>query len=157
MAKFEGDKSRSTEFPVEGFARVHELDARGAEPIRIDDAELAFEGAYTRHGFDLVISRNLESVVLHDYFRSAEHAAILTPGGASLSGAVVAAMTTHDPGELHADNSADAGAPKAIGRVEIVRGTATAIRNGADDQPACRRSRLQGRRGPERRRIRRWA
>jgi hypothetical protein len=130
MASFETDDLGAPDFPVESFERRLDVSANGPEPIRVANADLVFEGAYSRHGFDLVISRGFDSVVLHDYFRSVEHAAIQTSGGASLSGAVVVAMTTSNPGEAYAANAPDAGAPKAIGRVEVVNGTASAIRNG---------------------------
>src|SRR4051812_37526603 len=130
MASFEVDGLNPTVGPADTFARHFENFAHGADPVTVDDADLVFTGAYSREGFDLVISRPFESVTVHDYFRSLHRPAIVTSGGASLSGAVVSAMTVNHNGERYAADSAASGAPKAIGRVEIVTGTASAVRNG---------------------------
>jgi hypothetical protein len=130
MASSVTDDPRPADFHVDSFARHFDSFAHGAGPVAVADPDLVFTGAYSRHGFDLVISRPFESVTIHDYFRFVERPAIVTEGGASLSGAVVSAMTTYDGGEHYAADSAAAGAPKAIARVEIVTGAASAIRNG---------------------------
>jgi VCBS repeat-containing protein len=114
----------------ESFSRHFDFFAHGSDPVVISSADLVFLGAYSRTGDDLVIGRTLESVTVHDYFKPGNHPDIQAPDGATLSNAVVSAMTMFHGGEQYAENAAAAAAPKAIGRVEEVSGTAEAIRSG---------------------------
>ena len=130
MASLEIDDVARGAFAHDSFARHLDLYAHGSEPVVIDDADLVFKGDYSRSGNDLVISKVFESVTIHNYFQLAERPALHAPGGAALSGAVVSAITHSQDGERYADESGAVGPPKAIGRVEVVTGTATAVRNG---------------------------
>ena len=112
------------------FARHSEFFAHGSDTVVVPSSDLVFLGAYSRTGDDLVIGRAFESVTIHDYFKPGNHPNIEAPGGATLSNAVVSAMTISHGGEQFAANAAAAAAPKAIGRVEEVSGTAEAIRSG---------------------------
>src|ERR1700677_1935723 len=98
------------------FSKHFDYFAHESEPVLIADAALVFSGVYSRTGDDLVIGRLFESVTIHDYFKLASRPDIQAPGGASLSGMVVSALTTYHGGERYAQNSGAAGAPKAIGR-----------------------------------------
>src|SRR5271169_3797900 len=130
MLSSEKDELRHGDSGHDSFARHFDFFAHESEAVRVPDSHLIFSGDYSRTGYDLIISQPFESITIHDYFKLAIRPDIVAPGGASLSGAVVSAMTTSHGGERYAADSAAAGAPKAIGRVEIVTGAAVAIRNG---------------------------
>ena len=107
------------------------LDAASAprDGLTVPNARLLFQGDYHRDGFDLVIADGEDRLVVHDYFRPGRRPDLKSPDGAGLTGDVVEALTQAD----HAQRYAQAGAvpaPQAIGRVETVAGSATAIRNG---------------------------
>jgi hypothetical protein len=112
------------------FGVYFTLDSDGRHDLVVNDAALVYSGAYQRSGDDLIISRPFESATIHDYFRGAYRPTISAPDGSHLAGDVVSALTLNVGGLKYAQNAAPAIAVKAIGRVEIVKGDAQAIRNG---------------------------
>ncbi|GEP07446.1 tandem-95 repeat protein [Methylobacterium oxalidis] len=118
--------------PGFGFADLREITAESDGTIRVDDAALLFRGHYVRDGSDLIVSDESHRLVVHDYFEVGRRPKLVAPDGATLSDAVIAALSLPLGGEQHAQ----AGAPQAsdaspaIGRVQTVTGTATVVRNG---------------------------
>jgi len=103
-----------------------------AQPsILVPDAHLLFAGDYKRAGLDLVLSKDGHDYVVHDYFKSHLHAALASPDGARLSGALVDALS----GEVQVAQLGGAvAAATVIGRVTKLSGSATVIRNGVSIQ-----------------------
>ena len=131
MLNLEKDDSLEGMMTHDSFARHFDFFAHASDPVVLPSSELVFLGAYSRNGDDLIIDRSFESVTIHDYFKPGNHPEIQAPDGAGLSSEVVSAMTMHHGGEHYAANAAAAAAaPKAIGRVEEITGTAEAIRSG---------------------------
>lgn len=104
----------------------------GAQPsIVVPDAHLLFAGDYKRAGLDLVLSKDGHDHVVNDYFKGHVRAALSSPDGARLSGALVESLT----GEVQvAQLSGTTAAATVIGRVTKLSGSATAIRNGVSIQ-----------------------
>ncbi|UZE49735.1 FecR domain-containing protein [Rhodopseudomonas sp. P2A-2r] len=104
----------------------------GAQPsIVVPDAHLLFAGDYKRAGLDLVLSKDGHDHVVNDYFKGHVRAALSSPDGARLSGALVESLT----GEVQVAQLAGAtAAATVIGRVTKLTGSATAIRNGVSIQ-----------------------
>ncbi len=98
-----------------------------AGAIIVPDAHLLFNGDFKRSGVDLVLSKDSQELVLHDYFKGEKRAALSSPDGAHLTGDLVNALTGHVD-YAQADGSASVG--KVIGHVTKLVGTATAVRNG---------------------------
>jgi fibronectin-binding autotransporter adhesin len=97
------------------------------DAIVVPDAHLLFNGDFKRSGVDLVLSRDDQELVLHDYFKGEKRAALASPDGAHLTGDIVNALT----GQVEyaqADGNVSVG--KVIGHVTKLVGTATAVRNG---------------------------
>ena len=88
---------------------------------------LLFNGDFKRSGVDLVLSKDNQELVLHDYFKGEKRAALSSPDGAHLTGDIINALTGH-PQYAQADGSASVA--KVIGHVSKLVGTGTAIRNG---------------------------
>src|SRR5437763_1192658 len=61
--------------------------------IIVPDAQLLFAGDFKRAGNDLILSYEDRSFKVTDYFRSDKHGTLSSPEGATLSAAVVDAMT----------------------------------------------------------------
>jgi hypothetical protein len=99
-----------------------------SDAIIIPDAHLLFGSDFKRSGVDLILSGDDREVVLHDYFKGEKRAALASPDGAHLTGALVNALAGHTQ-FVQADGSASV-APPVIGHVTKLAGTATAIRNG---------------------------
>jgi fibronectin-binding autotransporter adhesin len=97
------------------------------DAIVVPDAHLLFNGDFKRSGVDLVLSRDDQELVLHDYFKGEKRAALASPDGAHLTGDIVNALTGHVE-YAQADGSVSVG--KVIGHVTKLAGTATAVRNG---------------------------
>src|SRR5581483_5966683 len=95
------------------------------------DAELLFSGQFTRSDNDLVISHDGRRVVVPDYFGHGKLATLSSAEGATLSGDVVELLagSAHDQYAQASPAAGGAGA-NAIGRVEMVSGSATVVRNG---------------------------
>ena len=104
--------------------------ANGSD-IVVPDAELLFNGDYSRSGSDLAITGDDgATLTIVGYFDFAPLASLLSPAGAMLTGDVVAALAGPVfPGKFAraTQNDADSGA-KQIGRVEVLQGTATTVR-----------------------------
>jgi hypothetical protein len=99
--------------------------------IVVPDAHLLFAGDYKRAGLDLVLSKDGHDHVVQDYFKGHVRAALSSPDGARLSGALVDSLT----GEVQvAQLSGATAAATVIGRVTKLTGSATAIRNGVSIQ-----------------------
>ncbi|MBR0829091.1 FecR domain-containing protein [Bradyrhizobium manausense] len=108
-------------FSVEGHGKVP------AGAFVVPDPNLIFHGDFKRAGVDLVLSRDGQEFVLHDYFKGEKRAAIASPDGAHLTGELVDALTGH---VQYAQAAPGAGAGQVIGHVTKLTGGATAIRNG---------------------------
>jgi len=98
-----------------------------ADAIVVRDADLLFNGDFSRSGADLVISRGDRELVLSDYFKGDKRPPLASSDGAYLTGKIVDALTGHVQ-IAQADGSA--GAAKIIGHVTKLTGSATVIRNG---------------------------
>jgi VCBS repeat-containing protein len=101
------------------------------DTITIADAGLLFTGDFKRSGFDLVLSKDGHDLVVEDYFRGTNRAALASPDGAQLSGSIVDALTGHVE---YAQADGSLAAAKVIGHVTKLAGSATAIRNGVSIQ-----------------------
>jgi fibronectin-binding autotransporter adhesin len=98
-----------------------------ADAIIVPDAHLLFGADFKRSGVDLVLSDADHQLVLHDYFKGEKRAALASPDGAHLTGDIVNALT----GQVdYAQAGGSAGAPKIIGHISKLAGSATCIRNG---------------------------
>lgn len=95
--------------------------------ITVDDGQLLFTGDFKRTGLDLVISKDDRQLVLHDYFKGENRAALASPDGAHLTGDLVNALTGYTQ---YAQAGGAAEPAKVIGHVTKLTGSATAIRNG---------------------------
>jgi fibronectin-binding autotransporter adhesin len=98
-----------------------------ADSIVIPDAHLLFNGDFKRSGVDLILSKDDQELVLHDYFKGEKRAALSSPDGAHLTGDIVNALTGHVE---YAQADGSASVSKIIGHVTKLAGTATAVRNG---------------------------
>ena len=94
--------------------------------VVVPDAHLLFSGDYMRIGNDLIISGAERKFVVGNYFKGESRPTLASKDGATLSGAIVDALTGHV-------NYAQAAAPapaQTIGHVQKLTGTATVVRNG---------------------------
>ena len=80
-----------------GHAHVETVHAAQApsDAIIVSDAQLLFHGDFKRSGFDLVLSGADRELVLHDYFKGDQRAALSSPDGAHLTGNLVNALAGH--------------------------------------------------------------
>jgi VCBS repeat-containing protein len=101
------------------------------DSITIPDANLLFAGDFKRSGPDLILSKDGHDLVVEDYFRGANRAALASPDGAQLSGVIVDALTGH---VQYAQADGGLATAKVIGHVAKLTGSATAIRNGVSIQ-----------------------
>lgn len=96
----------------------------------IPDAHLLFTAQFARAGADLVLrGEDGKAFVVQDYFAADQRARLLSPDGAALSPEIVAALA----GPLAPGQFAQAAATpvaQAVGRVALVSGDATIVRNG---------------------------
>src|SRR6516162_1495050 len=90
-------------------------------------ANLLFNGDYKKSGLDLVVSKDGQELVLHDYFKGEKRAPLASPDGAHLTGDIVKALSGHVE---YAQADGNTGAAKVIGHVTKLAGTATCLRNG---------------------------
>ena len=95
--------------------------------IIVPDAALLFGADFKRSGFDLVLSKDEQQHVLHDYFRGDKHAPVASPDGAYLTSDIIDALTGH---VQYAQADGTASASQVIGHVTKLSGDATVIRNG---------------------------
>ncbi|THD46940.1 MAG: hypothetical protein E8A46_25175, partial [Bradyrhizobium sp.] len=112
-----------------GHVHVETVHAAHVPPgaIIVPDAQLLFNGDFKRSGVDLILSRDHQELVLHDYFKGEKRAALSSPDGAHLTGDTVNALAGNVQ-YAQADGSTAAG--HIIGHVTKLVGTATAVRNG---------------------------
>lgn len=97
------------------------------DTILIPNAQLLFAGDFNRLGNNLMLSKDGHQFLVEDYFRGEKRATLASPDGANLSGNVVQALTGHIQ---YAQAGGTQSAPKDIGQVSKLVGTATVIRNG---------------------------
>ncbi len=97
----------------------------------IPDAHLLFTAQFARAGADLVLhGEDGKVVVVQDYFAADQRARLLSPEGAALSPEIVDALAgPQAPGQF-AQAAATPPAQQAVGRVAVVTGDATIVRNG---------------------------
>jgi fibronectin-binding autotransporter adhesin len=112
-----------------GYVHVETVHATHvpADAIVVPDAHLLFNGEFKRSGVDLILSRDHQELVLHDYFKGEKRAALSSPDGAHLTGDLVNALAGHVE---YAQADGSASVSQVIGHVTKLAGTATAIRNG---------------------------
>lgn len=96
-------------------------------PAAFVNSELLFSGNYDRVGLDLIVSNEIESVTVQEYFKGDHRAPLMSPEGASLSGRVIEAMTAR---AQYAQADQIASAVPAVGNVAKVSGIAVVTRNG---------------------------
>ncbi len=126
--KFDGLLPNTDAYARGGSVHVDSV-ATHAPPgaITVDDGQLLFTGDFKRTGLDLVISKDDRELVLHDYFKGENRAALASPEGAHLTGDLVNALTGYTQ---YAQAGGAAEPAKVIGHVTKLTGSATAIRNG---------------------------
>jgi hypothetical protein len=129
VEKFDGSlTAQGVGYHAKGQAHVQTLTTKApADAIIVPDAHLLFNGDFKRSGLDLVISRDDRELVLSDYFKG-EKRPLASADGAFLTGKLVDALAGHVQ-VAQADGSASV-APKIIGQVTKLNGTATVVRNG---------------------------
>jgi len=98
-----------------------------SDAIIVPDAHLLFHGEYKRSGVDLIISKDAQELVLHDYFKGEKRAPLSSPDGAHLTGDLVNALSGHVE---YAQADGSASVSHVIGHVTKLIGSATVIRNG---------------------------
>jgi VCBS repeat-containing protein len=121
--------------PVDGlgahsnaYLHVDSMATHGpSDAIIVPDAHLLFTGDFKRSGVDLILSDDDHRLVLRDYFKGENRAALSSPDGAHLTGDIVNALTGHVE---YAQANGSASVAQVIGHVTKLTGTATAIRNG---------------------------
>ena len=98
-----------------------------SDAIIVPNAHLLFNGDYKKSGLDLVLSKDGQELVLHDYFKGENRAPLASPDGAHLTGDLVNALSGH---VQYAQADGSAAAAKVIGHVTKLEGSATCLRNG---------------------------
>ncbi len=100
--------------------------------VTVPDAHLLFSGEFKHSGNDLkIVGDDGKSFLVTDYFKNDKHPTLRSPEGATLDGDIVDLLA----GPLAPGQYAQAGAPQpsadeAVGRVAVVTGNVTIIRNG---------------------------
>jgi hypothetical protein len=106
---------------------LDQLSHRGdTDAITVPDAHLLFSGDYHKSGSDLIISDHLHRVVVPNYFHGDKHPTLVSPDGAPIDPKVIDALAGHT-------EYAQAGgspAPKVVGHVAKMTGSASVVRNG---------------------------
>jgi FecR protein len=111
-------------------ASVFHTDASHADTVLIPDADLLFNGAYKRHGPDLVLTgHDGERHVVPGYFSGQHHPALVAPNGARLSADLVDLLAGSPAPNEYAQASSTTPA-NPIGKVEKVVGIVDVMRNG---------------------------
>jgi len=113
-------------------ASVFHPDASHADTIVIPDGDLLFNGAFKRHGPDLVLTgHDGQRHVVPGYFSGEKHPALVAPNGASLSAALVDLLAgSPAPGQYAQAASTTPANP--IGKVEKIVGHVVVFRNGVE-------------------------
>lgn len=118
--------------PLAGATTIVTIDQGADGPsATITDSHLLFTADFSRAGPDLILrGEDGKTFVVQDYFDSGERARLLSAEGAALSADVIAALA----GPMAPGQYAQAGAPQArvqaVGRIAVVEGDATIVRNG---------------------------
>ena len=99
-----------------------------ADAIIVPDAHLLFNADFKRSGVDLILSKDDQELVLHDYFKGEKRAPLASPDGAHLTGDLVNALTGHV--QYSQAGGAPTAASQVIGHVTKLAGSATVVRNG---------------------------
>jgi len=125
-AKFSADGSGPRSF---GHFNVDTVQASHvpSDAIIVPNAHLLFNGDYKKSGLDLVLSKDGQELVLHDYFKGEKRAPLASPDGAHLTGDIIKALSGHVE---YAQADGSAAAAKVIGHVTKLEGSATCLRNG---------------------------
>ena len=92
----------------------------------VPDAHLLFSGNYQRSGGDLVISDQLQRLVIPNYFRGEHRPLLVSPDGAPLDSSIVDALTGHTQYAQAGGNVA----AKVVGHVAKMTGSCSIVRNG---------------------------
>jgi Tol biopolymer transport system component len=101
--------------------------SKGADTVTVPDAHLLFSGDYARSGADLIISDQLHRVVVPNYFNGDKRPALVSAQGAPIDPKFIDALTGH---VQYAQAAGTAAAPKVIGHVVKMTGSASIVRNG---------------------------
>jgi Tol biopolymer transport system component/Ca2+-binding RTX toxin-like protein len=101
--------------------------SKGADTFTVPDAHLLFSGDFLRSGADLIISDQLHRVVVPNYFNGDKRPALVSPEGAPLDPKFIDALTGH---VQYAQAAGTAAAPKVVGHVVKMTGSASIVRNG---------------------------
>ncbi|HZL31902.1 MAG TPA: FecR domain-containing protein [Pseudolabrys sp.] len=102
----------------------------------ISDSHLLFTAHFSQAGADLVLrGEDGKTFVVHDYFATEQRARLLSADGAALSPDVVAALAGPQAPGQYAQAGAPQAAAQAVGRVAVIDGSATIIRNGVAITP----------------------
>lgn len=109
------------------FGAGHDGSLAMSGAVAFVGADLLFSGSYDRSGADLVISSEMRSVTIPEYFKDEHRPTLMSPEGASLSGKIVEAMTAR---VQYAQADQIASAVPAVGNVAKVMGSAVVTRNG---------------------------
>lgn len=108
------------------FIDASDVSAHGGT-LSLPSQEFVTDAHITRHGPDLVLSLDDgRSVVIVNYFASAEHPQLIAPGGATLTPALVNSFMEHVNGNMTAQSAATA-TPPPIGAVDTLQGKAYAV------------------------------
>ena len=123
---FTGKSGSHADFGVSAHTHIDSL-SKDADTVTIPDAHLLFSGDYARSGADLIISDHLHRVVVPNYFSGGKHPALVSAQGAPLDPKFIDALTGH---VQYAQAAGTAAAPKLIGHVVKMTGSASIVRNG---------------------------
>src|SRR5262249_5527300 len=98
-----------------------------SDALIVPDAQLLFHADYARSGTDLVLTRDDQHYVVHDYFKGTHRAPLASRDGAHLTPDVIKALV----GQVHVAQAGNNPArSQVIGHVTKLVGSATVIRNG---------------------------
>jgi hypothetical protein len=115
---------------LEPFSPHFDLDSlsqRGhTDSFTVPDAHLLFSGDYHRSGQDLIISDDLQRVLVPGYFHGGKRPVLVSPDGAPLDPRIVDALTGH----VEYAQAGGAPAAKVVGHVVKMTGSASIVRNG---------------------------
>src|SRR5579863_2126002 len=113
-------------------ASVFHLDASHADTVFIPDADLLFNGAFKRHGPDLILTgHDGDRHVVPGYFSGEHHPALVAPNGARLSADLVDLLAgSPAPNEYAQASSTTSASP--IGQVQKIVGHVVVFRNGVE-------------------------
>jgi VCBS repeat-containing protein len=123
---FAGKPGSHADFGSSAHDHIDSL-SNGADTVTVPDAHLLFSGDYARSGADLIVSDHLHRVVVPNYFNGDRHPTLVSPQGAPLDPKFIDALTGH---VQYAQAAGTAAAPKVVGHVVKMTGSASIVRNG---------------------------